>query len=75
MRVTKGGVQYTFWAMLGHAERSHMQRAFIQRREQIVGDCVQLATDVLVYNEMNTNVEPIQMVLDFTDDVTERWAA
>ncbi|WP_161494534.1 hypothetical protein [Caulobacter sp. B11] len=52
-----------------------MQRAFIQRREQIVGDCVQLATDVLVYNEMNTNVEPIQMVLDFTDDVTERWAA
>ena len=72
VRITKGGVQYTFWAILGHAGRPHMQRAFIQRREQIVGDCVQLATDVLVYNEMNRDAEPIQMILDFTDDVAER---
>src|SRR5277367_5053010 len=45
VRITKAGVQYTFWAMLGDAPRPHMQTAFIQRREQIVGDCVQLSTD------------------------------
>lgn len=73
VRVTKAGVQYTFWAVLGYADRPHMQKAFIQRREQIVGDCVQLATDVAVYNDMNSGVEAIQMILDFRDDVAERF--
>ena len=48
-----------------------MQRAFAQRREQIVNDCRQLRTDVDSYNE-NLNTElPIQMVFDFTDDLNE----
>jgi hypothetical protein len=72
VRVTKAGVQYTFWAMLKDAPRSHMQKAFIQRREQIVGDCVQLSTDVEVYNEMNSEQPPIPMLFDFRDDVAER---
>src|SRR5689334_8864651 len=72
VRITKGGVQYTFWAILGYADRPHMQRAFTQRREQIVGDCVQLKTDVDAYNDMNKDAEPIQLILDFTDDVDER---
>jgi hypothetical protein len=48
-----------------------MQKAFIQRRQQIVGDCVQLATDVEAYNAMNFDQPAIQMVLDFRDDVEE----
>lgn len=72
VRVTKAGVQYTFWAMLKDAPREHMQKAFIQRREQIVGDCVQLATDVEVYNEMKSGEPPIPMLFDFRDDVAER---
>ena len=72
VRVTKGGVQYTIWAILGHSAREHMHKAFIQRREQIVGDCFQLATDVEVYNEMNKDQEPIQIPMDFRDDVEER---
>jgi len=75
VRVTKRGVQYTMWAVLQTAPREHMQRAFIQRREQVVGDLVQLATDVEVYNDMNKDVEPLQLVLDFTHDVEERRAA
>ncbi len=75
VRVTRRGVQYTMWAMLQSAPREHMQKAFIQRREQVVGDLVQLATDVEVYNEMNKEAEPIQLVLDFTADVEERRAA
>ncbi|KAB2918521.1 MAG: hypothetical protein F9K29_08115 [Hyphomicrobiaceae bacterium] len=73
-RVTKGGVQHTFWAIMGFAPREHMQMAFAQRREQIIGDCAQLKTDVDVYNDMNEGEPPIQLVLDFTDDVAEREA-
>jgi len=72
VRVSKGGVQYTFWAIMKDAPREHMQKAFIQRREQIVGDCVQLATDVEAYNAMKSDQQPIQMVFDFRDDVEER---
>jgi hypothetical protein len=75
VRVTRRGVQYTMWAMLGEAPREHMQRAFVQRREQVVGDLVQLATDVEVYNDMNKGIEPIQLILDFTHDIEERRAA
>ena len=70
--ITKNGVQYTIWAILEYAEYSHMEKAFSQRREQIVGDCVQLKTDVDVYNDLHPELEPIQLVIDFTDDVAER---
>ena len=73
VRVTKGGVQYTFWAAMGFAPHEHMQRAFTQRREQIVGDNVQLKVDVDVYNDINRGKRPeIQLVLDYTEDVAER---
>lgn len=73
VRVTKGGVQYTFWGMLGFASHEHMEKAFTQRREQIVGDNVQLKIDVDVYNDLNRGKNPeIQLVLDYTDDVKER---
>jgi hypothetical protein len=74
VKITKGGVQYTFWAIMADAPREHMQRAFIQRREQIVDDCVQLATDVAVYNDMKDDQPPIPMLFDFRDDVEERGA-
>jgi hypothetical protein len=72
IRVTRAGVQYTFWAVMKDAPREHMQKAFIQRREQIVGDCVQLATDVEAYNAMKSDQPPIPMLFDFRDDVEER---
>jgi hypothetical protein len=72
VRVSKAGVQYTFWAIMNDAPRDHMQKAFIQRREQIVGDCVQLSTDVEAYNGFNENEKPIQMLFDFREDIDER---
>lgn len=70
--ISKNGTQFTFWAGLGFAPRAHMEKAFTQRREQIVSDCVQLKTDVDVYNDLNKNSPMIQLILDFTDDVAER---
>ena len=76
VRVTQAGVQYTFWASMGFAPHDHMERAFAQRREQIVGDNLQLKVDVDVYNDLNRGKRPeIQLVLDYTDDVAERQAA
>jgi len=73
VRVTKGSVQYTFWATMGYAPHSHMEKAFTQRREQIVGDNLQLKTDVDVYNELNLGKRPlVQLILDYTEDVAER---
>lgn len=72
VRVTKGGVQYSFWASMGYASRPHMERSFTQRRELIVSECVQLKVDIDVYNELSNADEPIQLVLDFADDVAER---
>ncbi len=43
----------------------------LQRRQQIVGDCLQLKTDVDVYNDKRDLAEPIQIPLDFTLDVAE----
>lgn len=72
VRVTRGGVQHTFWGVMGFAPIEHMAKAFSQRREQIVGDCLQLRVDVDAYNAMNKEQPPLQLVLDFTDDITER---
>jgi hypothetical protein len=72
VRVTKLGVQTTFWAIMGFAPREHMQKAFTQRRNQIIGDCFQLKVDVDVYNDLNPEQHPLQLELDFTPDVLER---
>lgn len=52
-----------------------MEIAFQQRRQQIVGDCLQLKTDVDSFNENGKPDQPIQMILDFTRDVEEIEAA
>jgi hypothetical protein len=48
-----------------------MEIAFQQRRQQILGDCRQLKTDVDSYNDNYNDAEPLQMVFDFTDDLAE----
>lgn len=53
------------------APRAHFINSFSQRRQQIVGDCFQLKTDVDVYNEKNCEQGQIPLVLDFTNDVEE----
>ena len=72
VKITKDGVQTTMWAMMAFAGHSHMEKAITQRREQIVGDCLQLRTDVDAYNDMNPGRPEIQLELNFTEDVAER---
>jgi hypothetical protein len=64
-------IQKILWDDIRDASRAFMERAFQLRRRQIVGECKQLRTDVDSFNENRPEEMPIQLVLDFTDDVAE----
>lgn len=70
-RIERGAKQITLWADIRTAARTHMEIAFQQRRQQIVGDCRQLKADVDSYNENRRPDRPIQMIFDFTRDLEE----
>jgi hypothetical protein len=70
-RYGEGQAQIPLWADIQTAGREHMGIAFQQRRQQILGDCRQLKTDVDSFNDNYNNAEPLQMVFDFTDDLAE----
>ncbi len=71
-RLGDNGQQLPLWDDIRTASLKHMQIAFRQRREQIVGDCYQLKVDVDFFNEQRRPIVPIQLTLDFTRDVQER---
>lgn len=73
VRSKKGNKTMSLWADMDdeRAPRDHFIRSFAQRRNQIVGDCFQLKTDVDVYNVKYPTQQPIQIPLDFTYDVEE----
>ena len=73
VRFKTGDRTMSLWADMDdeRAPRNHFVRSFAQRRQQIVGDCYQLKTDVDVYNSKSPAIQPIQVPLDFTLDVEE----
>ena len=73
--IKKGDEQETLWEDIRTGNREHMAIAFQQRRRQIVGDCHQLKIDVDSFNDNQNSEQPIQMCLDFTEDVAEIEAA
>lgn len=68
----QGNQQTTLWTDIDEAPRNIAHRSFQQRREQMVGDAVQLTFDVLHWNRVNEAEEPIKMEMDFNDDVQWR---
>lgn len=69
------GSQMTLWTDIDEAPRRIAHRSFVQRREQMVGDAVQLTFDVMHWNRVHAEEDPIVMPLDFTDDVQWRLNA
>lgn len=69
------GKQLVLWADIDSAPRGFMKESFQNRRRAIIGDCHQLKQDVDHYNDINPDTQPIQLVLDFTDDVAELEAS
>ena len=60
---------------IDEAPRKIAHRSFVQRREQMVGDALQLTFDVTHWNRVHASEDPIVMPLDFTDDVNWRMNA
>jgi hypothetical protein len=69
------GQQLTLWHDIDVAPRRVAHKAFVQRREQMVGDALQLTLDVTHWNRVHECEDPIVMPLDFTDDVEWRLNA
>ena len=75
LRTNVGGVQLSLWADIDkNASHGFMEKSIGQRRRSIVDDCFQMKMDADHFNEANPEFEPIQPVLDFSDDVDEREA-
>ena len=67
-----GEEKHVFWFDIEDANRKQMSISTTQRREQMVGDGLQLVRDAEHWNNINPDQEPIQVELDFTDDVLWR---
>jgi hypothetical protein len=70
-----GTRQMTLWVDIDEAPRKPMLKSLVQRREQMVGDGLQLTLDALHWNNINPTEEPINLPLDLTDDVEWRMNA
>lgn len=70
--VKNGEKQYHLWIDIDEAPRKPMYKSLILRREQMVGDGLQLTLDADHWNSINHDEEPINIPMDFTDDITWR---
>lgn len=69
---TQSGTQQHLWIDIDEAPRAPMFKSFQARREQMVGDGLQLSRDVDHWNSIHPEEAPIQIVMDFTEDIEER---
>ena len=69
-----GHGQGVFWVNIDVAPRKHMHKSAFDRREQVIGDMVQLTLDLAHWNRVNPDEEPITAETDLTSDVNERLA-
>ena len=72
VRAGYGVQQYHLWIDIDEAPRKSMHKSLIMRREQMVGDGLQLTLDAMHWNNVNPQEEPINIPLDFTEDIDEK---
>jgi hypothetical protein len=67
----KDGQSLFEWADIDDAPRLHVEKSVQQERRSIASDCYALVMKVEHYNEVHPDEEPIQIVMNFEDDVEE----
>jgi len=67
--------QGVLWMDIDEAPRQVMVKTAVMRREQVIGDMVQLFLDLAHWSRVNSDQEPIPLITDVTEDVQERIAA
>jgi hypothetical protein len=75
-RVQQGDQQLTFWVDIDEKPPRHvMLKSLVTRRDQMIGEAVQLTLDQGRWNRLNPDDEPIKLPMDFADDVEWRLNA
>lgn len=67
----KDGQSLFEWADIDDAPRLHVEKSVQQERRSIASDCYALVMKVEHYNEAHPDEEPIEIVMNFEDDVEE----
>lgn len=67
----KDGITLFQWADIDDAPRLHVEKSVQQERRSISSDCYALLMKVEHYNDAHPDEEPIQLILDFNEDVEE----
>ena len=57
---------------IDEATRSQMWKSTVNKREQVVGELWRMTIDTEHWSRVNPDEDPIQMPLDFTDDIEWR---
>lgn len=70
-KIEKDGEQIALWEDFNSISRDDFELSLLQRRKQIVGECVQLDIDKVSFNENRKPEKQIELSYDFTDDVAE----
>lgn len=68
----KDGRQLHLWIDIDEATRSQFYKSAINRREQMVGDGLQLSLDIDHWNSSNSAEEPIDIPMDLEPDIEWR---
>jgi hypothetical protein len=66
------GRQFTLWVDIDDATRPQMLYSLSDRRQQTVADATHLKIDEIVWNSKHPEEPPIQLDMNFTEDVEER---
>jgi len=72
MTVRRGTQQMTLWIDIDEAPRKPMVKCLVQRREQMVGDGLQLTLDADHWNSIHPEDEPIDLPMDLAPDIDWR---
>jgi hypothetical protein len=70
--IVQGQQTLFHWIDIHEAPRKMMQRSLAARRDQMIGDGVQLTFDALFWNSINPDEEPIQMDMNLAPEVSQR---
>jgi hypothetical protein len=67
-----GAAQLHLWIDIDEAPRGPMLKSLVTRREQMVGDGLQLTLDADHWNSINSKDEPIMLPMDLGPDIEWR---
>jgi hypothetical protein len=70
--VKQGETQLHLFIDIDEAPRSQILKSLISRREQMVGDGLQLTFDMEHWNRVNSKEAPIEIPMDLTPDIEWR---